>query len=133
MVTNPTNKAVKTRLRFKIATDCYLQKFIKYPLVAECHSLEELLYMALLEFDPSVTSFTPQPIRLKINGRRYVPDCFFVREGEKYYVELKPRGEFNDSLKLPLEDYARRKNCKFDVVANETVFEQRVKALNALT
>jgi len=124
--------AIPTSRRFKIATDLYLQRFIKYPKIAECHCYVELLYLALLEFNPTVSSFTPQPKKLKINGRRYVPDCFFLRDGEKTYVELKPRGEFGDALRLPLEQYARRKNCKFEVVANEAVLERRVRAENAL-
>ena len=125
-------RAVKTPLRLRMSADCYLQKFIKYPRVAECHSWSELLYLALLESDPSVTSFTPRPERLKVNGRQYIPDCFYVKNGERVYVELKPRGEFKDEIRLPLEDYAARYGCKFEVLANETILKQVIKAKNWL-
>jgi len=124
--------AVETPRKFRIATDCYIRRFIKYPRVAICHSYSELLYLALLEGDPRVSSFTPQPQLLKINGRRYTPDSFYVKDGERTYVELKPRGEFRDELKRPMEAYAKRNNCKFKVVANEEVLEQITKAKNWL-
>lgn len=124
--------AVPTSRGFRVSTDLYLQRFIKYPRIAECHSYSELLYLALLEFDPSVSSFTPQPKQLKIGGRRYVPDCFFVRGGERFYVELKPRGEFKESLHKPLIEYARRQNSKFEVISNESVLEHEQAAKNSL-
>jgi hypothetical protein len=112
--------------------DCYQQKFIKYPGVGTFHSLSELLHSALLESDPLVTSFTPQPDFGKINGKKYIPDSGFIRDGEKWIVELKPRGEFTDSKRIPLEEHAKQKGYRFAVVSNEEVLEQKIKADNWL-
>ena len=132
MTSSDPSRAIPTSRSFRVSADFFQQRFIKYPKVAECHSYAELLYLALLEFDPHITSFTPQPKKLKINGRRYIPDCFYVRNGERCYVELKPRGELDSSLQLPIQEYAKRRQCKFEVVANETVLEHETKAKNNL-
>ena len=112
--------------------DCYLQRFLKFGSVATFHSLSELLHAALLESDPLVTTFTPQPELGAINGKRYIPDCFYIRDGERWVVEIKPGGEFVDNKRIPLEEYAHENGFKFLVVSNEDILQQKIKADNWL-
>jgi len=114
------------------SADCYQQKFIKFDDIGIFHSYSELLHAALLEADSSVSTFTPQPYSLQVGKRRYIPDCYYLKSGKRFVVELKPRGEFNNALKIPLEDYFNRENINFIVVSNESVLDKEIIALNWL-
>lgn len=125
----------QTRIAKKIlrSADTYQQSFIKFTKeIGIFHCYQELLHAALLESDPEVTSFTPQPYSLYVGQRRYIPDCFYVKSGKKYVVEIKPRGEFKDELKIPLEEYFSFHNISFKVISNEDILKQENKALNWL-
>lgn len=113
-------------------SDCYRQKFIKFDAVGTFHSLSELLYAALLESDIKVSTFTPQPTPFLIAGKKYFPDCFYVRKGKRHYVELKPKGVFNREKRIPMEEHGRSNDFEFLVVSNEEILSQKVKADNWL-
>lgn len=114
------------------SADCYQQRFIKFAGIGIFHSYSEFLHASLLEADPDISTFTPQPLSLLIKGRRYVPDCYYVKSGKRYVVELKPLGEFNEELQIPLESFFDYHNIKFEVISNESILENEVLALNWL-
>ena len=115
------------------SADSYQQRFIKFSDIGIFHSYSELLHASILESDPEISTFTPQPFSLLIKGRRrYVPDCYFVKSGKRYVVELKPLGQFDEELKIPLELFFDYNDIKFQVISNESVLEREVFALNWL-
>jgi hypothetical protein len=114
------------------SADCYQQKFIKFPHIGIFHSYAEFIHAALLESDPEVSMFVPQPFLLHIRNRRYIPDCYFVKSGQRIVLELKPRGDFKDELKIPLEAFFEQEQMIFNVLSNEDVLEQETLALNWL-
>ncbi|MBL1319699.1 MAG: hypothetical protein COA63_001380 [Methylophaga sp.] len=124
---------VRSASKILRSADCYQQRFIKFTDIGIFHSYSELLHASLLEADPNVSSFTPQPLSLLIKGkRRYVPDCYYVKSGKRYVVELKPSGDFNEELKVPLELFFDYHNIKFEVISNESILENEMIALNWL-
>ncbi len=124
---------VKTASKLLKNADCYLQKFIRFPQIGIFHSLAELLYAALLEADPDVISFVPQPFKLFVNGKRYIPDCYVAYKTKREVIELKPEGKFDESMVVPLTEHFRQKHdADFKVVTNESVFDQELKARNML-
>ncbi len=114
------------------SADCYQQKFIKFPHIGIFHSYAEFIHAALLESDPEVSMFVPQPFLLHIGNRRYIPDCYFVKSGQRIVLELKPRGDFKDELRIPLQAFFEQEQMIFGVVSNENVLEQEILALNWL-
>ena len=122
----------KIAKKFKVNTDFYMQKFIKYPHTAVFHSYPELLHAALLESDKDVKAFTPQPYNIKVKSGNYVPDVHYIKNNESIVAELKPKGKFDLEKKEFCEAYFKNQNMKFIVVSNESVYEQQVKALNWL-
>jgi len=112
--------------------DCYQQKFIKYPHVGIFHSYAELIHAALLESDEDVESFVPQPFLFRIGKRRYPPDCYVVKNGKRYIIELKPAGELPDETRIPMEEFCRLENITFKVISNESILEREQFALNWL-
>jgi len=101
--------------------------------VATFHSYPELLHAALLEGNKNVLTYTPQPEMFKINGRRYIPDCRYIENGKTIYVEIKPKGELIDKVRIPMEEYAAIHDCEFKVISNEDILDQEVKAKNWLS
>lgn len=71
-----------TTRQFKIATDFYAQFMLKHPALSEFHSRAEHLFAGLLEGDPTVTSYVPQPFMLRVGKRRYKPDCYVVTDNQ---------------------------------------------------
>lgn len=112
--------------------DCYEQCGVKYPLRGTFHSYAELLHFALCEGDPLVTTFIPQPYRMRIDGKPYIPDAYLVRGGERIVVELKPHGEFDDAKRVPLEAFFRFHGMRFVVVSNDSMLAREIEALNWL-
>ena len=115
------------------SADSYQQRFIKFSDIGIFHSYSEFLHASILESDREISTFTPQPLSLLIKGRRrYVPDCYYVKSGKRYVIELKPLGEFDEELKIPLELFFDYHDIKFEVISNESVLEKEVFALNWL-
>lgn len=112
------------------SADCYQQRFIKFDGVGIYHSYAEYIHAAILESDISISAFVPQPYKLMIGRRRYVPDCYFVKHGKRYVVEIKPRGAFNSELKVPLTKFFERKGISFETISNESILENEVLGLN---
>jgi len=130
-VMEPTQHVI-TR-NFKTATDFYTRHMLKHPFLSEFHSYSELLYAALLEGDPTVISYVPQPFHLQIGKRHYKPDVYVLREKQRRQViELKPRGEMDETLRVPLFHYFKKHRIDFEVLSNEAVMERRTEAENWL-
>lgn len=118
---------------FRVQCDCYLQTLIKFPYVAEFHSYAEWLQAGLCEGDPQVTTFIPQPFRLRVQGKRYIPDLYLVKNGQRRVIELKPRGEFDEAKTACLAAFFAQYDMVFEVHANEDQLHQEQAALNWLT
>lgn len=121
-----------TKRDFRIATDFRVVQMLKHQTVSEFHSLAEYYHAALLEGDPTVTRYVPQPFLVKIGDRRYVPDCYVVRDGQVEVVELRPRAEFDDHRRQALEAFFQVHRMRFVVVPNEAVLSRRIEASNWL-
>lgn len=117
---------------FRIAADVRLQRMLKHPHVSEFHSHAEHLYAGLLEGNPSVSVYVPQPFALQVGKRRYKPDFYVVDGNQRYVLELKPRGEFDPALLGPLEAFFATQGMRFEVISNESVIERIVEAQNWL-
>lgn len=118
--------------RFRIAADVRLQRMLKHPHISEFHSHAEHLYAGLLEGNPAVTAYVPQPFALYVGKRRYKPDFYVVDGNERRVMELKPRGEFNPALWGSLEAFFETQGMRFEVVSNESVIARIVEAQNWL-
>lgn len=112
--------------------DCYQQIGVKYPQRGTYHSYAEFLHFALCEGDADVTTFVPQPFRLRIGNRPYIPDAYLVRDGERIVVELKPRGEFDSAKHAALTAFFHHHRWQFSVISNESVLEREIEAMNWL-
>ncbi|MEE8058418.1 MAG: hypothetical protein V3T17_11375 [Pseudomonadales bacterium] len=121
-----------TRAGFKRSIDCYERCMLKHPARSVFHSRAELYHAALLESDPTVTSYVPQPFSLSISGKMYIPDCYVVQSGKRRVIELKPRGEFDDALHEPLAAYFSLQGMVFEVVPNEWALNRSMEAENWL-
>lgn len=122
-----------TPISFQTHCDFRRQVMLKHPYLSDFHSYAEFLHAGLLEGNPDVTSYVPQPYLLYVSGQKYTPDCYVMANGNITVIELKPRGEFEDRLRTPLESYFRIKGIKFEVLSNESVLERELEALNWLT
>lgn len=118
----------------KRSTNCYERYMLKFSgQLAIFHSLAELYHAVHLESEPSVTSYVPQPFVLWIGKFQYCPDCYVVRDGKRYVVELKPCAEFDEKKRRSLERYFHQNGMTFQVLANESYLEQSVLMQNWLT
>lgn len=119
----------------KFQTACFefrQQRMLKHPYLSEFHSRAEHFHAGLLEGDPSVLSYVPQPFELRIGKRRYKPDCYIVQNGRRRVVELKPKGEMKVELVDPLRDFFALQGMEFELISNESVLERSTEALNWL-
>lgn len=126
----PEQRPTPTRL--KVKADYYEQVMLKHPKLSYFHSLAELYNAALLESDQEVPLFVPQPFLLSVNGRRYTPDVYLVRNGQRIVQEIKPQGLLNIDFKTPLEHFFRDNGMIFEVVSNESIFSRKQEAENWL-
>ena len=121
-----------TERDFRVATDFRVAQMLKHPSPCEFHSIAEYFHALLLEGDPRVSRYVPQPFLLHIGKRqrRYKPDRYVVRNGLVDVVELRPRAEFDDRRRQTLEAFFQTQRMRFVVLANETVLSRRCEALN---
>ncbi|MBO6812114.1 MULTISPECIES: hypothetical protein [Marinobacter] len=122
----------KTEWNFRVATDFRVAQLLKHPTPCEFHSLAEYYHALLLEGDPVVSRYVPQPFLLTIGRRqrRYAPDCYVVRDGQVDVVELRPRAEFDEQRRQALEAFFQCHRMRFIVLANEAVVSRQCEALN---
>lgn len=105
---------------------------LKYDGVADFHSYHELLHALLLESDPKVTRFVPQPFRLPWRQHGYVPDCFVLKGHQRFIIEIKPEGKFPKSRTEWLHRFLRPHGIHYREITNESLMAQEVKARNWL-
>lgn len=118
---------------FRTAADFRVAQMLKHQPPSEFHSLAEYFHAALLEGDPTVSHYVPQPFVLKIGKEHYKPDCYVVRDHRVDVVELKPRAKFDPQKRRTLEAFFRDHHMQFSVLANEAVLARRLEACNWLT
>ncbi|HEY9031985.1 MAG TPA: hypothetical protein VIM93_11535 [Kangiella sp.] len=121
-----------TPLSFRRKTNYYEQIMLKHPLPSPFHSLAEYLHGGLLEADPSVQSYVPQPYQFKINGKRYIPDVFVIRGNQKIVMEIKPEAQTPFHYEQYLEPFLHKYQIRFEVITNESILAQEQKAVNWL-
>ncbi len=126
----PTQRPTSPALM--VQCDYYEQVMLKHPKLSFFHSLSELYNAALMESDPDITSYVPQPFLLTVNGRRYTPDLYLVRKGQRIIQEIKPMGVFDIGMQVPLEDFFDQNQMTFEVVSNESIFARKEEAENWL-
>jgi len=112
--------------------DCYQQRFLKYPGIAVCHSYAEFIHLICLEMDSDVLSFVPQPFKLMINGRRYIPDCYVIRLGRPQVIELKAAGGLDDPWYSQVAAFLGWHDLPFSLISNELMLTFERQALNWL-
>lgn len=119
--------------KFMTACDFRVQHMLKYPQLAEFHSLAEHLNAGLCEGDHEVISYVTQGIRVRLRNRWYTADNVVVRRsGPRVIQELKPRGEMDAADQEPLTQYFALHDFRFEVISNESVYERRIEAENWL-
>lgn len=121
-----------TSLKLLKAADTYQQIFIKYPKCGIFHSYAELLHAALLESDPNVETFIPQPFRFRVGSAPYIPDCFLVKNGQRIVRELRSNGTFPDNWKEALHEFLSQYEMSFEIINNDEIYSREVEALNWL-
>lgn len=117
---------------FRTQCDFWQQRLLKHPHRSEFHSRAEYLHAGLLEGNPTVTVFVPQPYRLQVGRRWYTPDCFVLETGRRRVLEIKPGAHMDEALRGPVTAFFARHGLDFEVVANEHVFERHQEAENWL-
>jgi hypothetical protein len=122
----------QTRRKFAVGCDFYVQRFVKYPDLAMFHSLAELLFAALLEGDPDVRGFVPQPFSLHVGGKRYTPDFFVQRGATQEVVELKAKVSLPEPMEMALSAFFDLHGMRFFVERNERVMQREQEARNWL-
>jgi len=74
---------IQTAKNLLTAADCHLLRITKHPSnYVIGHSLPEAYHLGLLESNFDVKRVVPQPFKLFIGTRRYIPDCYFEEKGE---------------------------------------------------
>ncbi|MCP5017655.1 MAG: hypothetical protein GY938_20645 [Ketobacter sp.] len=129
---SPIPQQHPTPLKLRKSSDCYEFHCLKYPGVATFHSYAEFVHALLLEANPKVVNFVPQPFKLLLNNRPYIPDVYVFTDQRIQVLELKPRGELDEHLKRPLMAFFQEYSMTFDVISNEEVLQQETLALNWL-
>lgn len=122
---HPTSRGLKTAVDFR------QQWMLKHPHLSEFHSRAEHLHAALLEGEPRVNAYVPQPFRLRIGRRLYTPDCYVASEGApRRVVELKPGGVMRADLQMALTQFFAQHRLQFEVVSAEAVLARETEADN---
>ncbi len=123
-----------TKVGFKKKCDFYAQQFVKFPDVGQFHSYAELLHAALLESDPGVSHFIPQPYQFGKRRNGYKPDCFYLKNGQRFLVELRPekRVQKSEEKLAPIIAQCARYKVQFNVISNESILVQETHARNWL-
>lgn len=119
-----------TKIGFKKKCDFYQCGMLKYNGVADFHSYHELLHALLLESDPDVTRFVPQPFRLPWRQNGYVPDCYIARGSQRLIVEIKPEGKFPKERGEWVSRFCRPHGIDYLEITNEFLMAREVKARN---
>ncbi len=101
-------KQIRTSIKLMTGTDYYEQKCLKYQEVGQFHSRAELYFAALLESNPNVLSYVPQPMRFRIGSTFYIPDFYVCSRSRETIYELKSRGKFDEKKKNSLWDIVVR-------------------------
>jgi hypothetical protein len=122
----PTPQALKK------ACDFRQQCMLKHSRLSDFHSLAEHLHAGLLEGDSAVSSYIPQPFRLRVRGIYYTPDCYIVDGNRRRILEINPTGEIPDDRRIPLEQFFKKQKMRFEVVSNQSIYARRIEAENWL-
>lgn len=124
-----------TPVRLLRSVNAYLQHGVKYPFIATFHSYAEFISGLLLEAEPCVSNWVPQPFRLRLGKTSYTPDVYFVRGGQQVVREIKSAKQidaWSSKYLKCLKEFFSFHEMMFDVVTNDTILEQERLALHYL-
>jgi len=121
-----------TRQSLLISADTYQQVLLKYPERAVFHSYAEFIHGLWLESRRKVSCFVPQPFLLKIQNKRYTPDCYYRCNGHEYVVELKAPSNIDDVPVELLTQFFAQHDMIFLLIPNEQVLRHETLALHWL-
>ena len=122
-----------TPRKLRHSADYYAQAMVKYSGIAEYHSYAEYLNGGLMEGDPTIESWVPQPFRFRLGRAFYIPDVYVkYKDGRRVIHELKPRAEFDPDRREQLQQFCAFHDVVFDVIANEWVLARELLAENWL-
>ena|SRR3990167_1567243 len=122
----------RAQRNFRIATSYWLAPLLKMPgaSVGEFHSYAEYLNAGIGEGNPQLSVLIPQPYFVKYQGKPYKPDALEIVAGQRWVVELKPRGEMDTAKHAGMTAFFKQYDQSFVVRSNETVLEQEWEAIN---
>ncbi|NVJ65920.1 MAG: hypothetical protein HWE16_05475 [Gammaproteobacteria bacterium] len=127
-------KAQPTARDLKVKVNYFQQRLLKHSGKSEFHSLHELYYAVLLESDPEVIQYTPQPYRFRIGQMRYTPDFEVHRASGVELVELKTdrelddKGQWDTPKARAMDAFCQARGWRFVVVANSWVKQRQALA-----
>ncbi len=118
-----------TSLKLLKAADTYQQVCVKYPGLAVFHSYAEYIHALWLESLSTVSAFVPQPFLLYCDHRRYIPDCYVVKDHEIVVLELKAGGNMEWPDPGLVRAFLALEHMNFEVIANDDVLIHEQEAL----
>ncbi len=119
--------------RISRGCDFYVQMLIKHraePSIA--HSFFEVIFWALLESNPDVSSLVPQPFKLTFARNTYVPDCWYLENGKQVVVEIGPEDRDLGGKEQAVREYLWHHNMEFKIITNEELETHQIFAENWL-
>ncbi len=113
-----------------------MQQMVKHAeCVSEFHSENELLYAGILESDPCVVRYVPQPFEIKIPGRDkpYVPDFYIsYKNGSGIVAEVTTASHSKGRPKEFMQRRLKAERMEYSLVLTETIWDQETLARNWL-
>ncbi len=122
----------RTSLALETNADVYLRTCLKYPGRGVFHSYPEYLHGVLLDIDPDVSYFVPQPFALRIGRKPYIPDVYVVRNGQQEVIELKGKHSLDPVIEASAQAFFADYGIHFSVISNNTALAREQEALNWL-
>ena len=120
-----------TSVGFLRSIDYHKRRMLKHPKHSAFHSKSEFWHALLLEANPDVLRYTPQPFAMKIKNRRYIPDIYYESQRYGRFVgEIKPKGQFNQTQDDVLTAFWHQRGIQFIQITNESILAKTVMAKN---
>ncbi len=124
-----------TRRGFKTKVDCYQTRLTKFPKEnAVAHCIHEMLLWGIFEGDPTVNYLVPQPYLFYMGTKTYQPDLFYMRNGQRFIVEVKSEAGFEGFTERSelITEFLKPTIYEFQHITNESIADREVFARNWL-
>ena len=117
----------------KKSLDYYERTMKKHAQISFFVSKADLYFAALLESDPTVSTYVPRPFKLSVGRQQYIPSFYVVKGGKKYVIDLSTNSKMNDSLKNSLTQFFSQYCMKFKLQCRKKILRKETLARNWLT